>query len=116
MKTFQVVFQLVDLPEWGTAEEAEPLTVEFTQYTHDDQRPVVNPALKMLAMQQLHAKARHQGKTIAPGDAIRVLIYDLKLSRPLLRPTITSWVVCSCGCGDIRQISLNVRQLRPSMN
>jgi len=116
MKTLQVVFQLVEVPEWDTASEADPLAVEFTQYTHDDQRPVVNPALKMLAMQQLYARARNLGRPITPGDAVRVTIYDLKEKRPNLRPVITTWIVCGCGCGDLRQVALNVRQVRPSLN
>ena len=115
MKTLQIVCELVDVPEWGTAAEAEPISVQFNQYTHDTAPAATNPTLLVLAMQQLKALAVQRGRPIHVGDAIRVLIYDLKERRPLLKPHITTWIVKSCECCVVQQVS-RVAHLRPSMN
>lgn len=115
MKTFQIVFELANAPTWDA--EAEPISVEFTQCVPDDAVPKLGVTARLVGTRQLIEAAKVRGKTIEVGDTIRVLIYDLKQRRPLLRPTVTTWMVGQGFFGlAIVQLSYNATQLRPSLN
>jgi len=116
MKTFQIRVELVDAFDYYAT--AKPLAVEYTQCLADDETPEFRPVLQILTMQQLQAKAKQAGKTISAGDAVRVMIYDLKEKRPLLKPQITTWIVCGCSSAAccLKPATITAAQLRPSLN
>ena len=113
MKTFQIVFELDNSPEW----DADPLSIEFTECVPDDQPPQLGMVARHFGVRQLQIKAETEGKTIAAGDMVRVLIYDLKQPRPLLKPHITTWIIGMGFFGlAMCQTTIRTAQLRPSMN
>ncbi|MEW4566102.1 hypothetical protein AB1K70_26530 [Bremerella sp. JC770] len=115
MKTFQIVFELADVPAWDAA--ADPLVIEFTQSVSDDKPRQLDTTAKVIGLRMLQDKAKAEGKTINAGDMVRVLIYDLKERRPLLRPTVTTWMVGRGIYGlAMLKTTFNAAQLLPSLN